>query len=136
VFFLLLITACGSVMGSTVTQLVPTATAQTALLTGNAERGRAIFNGEKKIEAFVPCSTCHYETRHQFPRLGPDMAGVAERAATRVPGMSAADYLRLSIREPDAHVVDRYPASTMNPGYAERLTDENVEDLVAFMMTL
>jgi mono/diheme cytochrome c family protein len=132
----LFITACGSIMGSTVTQIVPTSTASATTIIGDPETGRAIFNGEKKIEAFVPCSTCHYETRHRFPRLGPDMAGIAERAAKRVPGMSAADYLRDSIRNPDAHIVEDYPASTMNPGYADRLTDQDVDDLVAFLLTL
>jgi cytochrome c2 len=134
---LIVLTACGSIVGSTVTtNIVPTSTTSTTFLSGDPVRGQAIFNGEEKIHAFVPCSTCHYETRHRFPRLGPDMAGISQRAAERIPGMSAVEYLRHSIRHPDEHVVEDFPSSTMNPGYADRLTDEDVEDLIAFLMTL
>lgn len=133
---IILAAACGGVLGSTTAQVVPEVSASEAQLTGDVNRGRAIFNGEVQINAFVPCSTCHYIERHRYPLLGPDMAGVSRRAAGRIPGVSAAEYIRRSIMEPDFHVVEDFPQSTMNPGYAERLTQQDVDDLVAFLMSL
>jgi cytochrome c2 len=133
IVMLALVSACGGVIGSTTTaKVLP----EEPELTGDINRGRAIFNGEVQINAFVPCSTCHYVERHNYPLLGPDMVGVPRRAAGRIPGLSAAEYIRRSIVEPDFHVVENYPASTMNPGYAERLTQQDVNDLVAFLMSL
>jgi mono/diheme cytochrome c family protein len=130
-------TACGGVLGSTTaSNIPPTPDPVRDKITGDPEEGRAIFNGEKKIPAFVPCSTCHYVTRHRYPRLGPDLAGLSTRAATRVEGLSATEYLRDSIRYPDAYVVDGFPASTMNQAYDNILTDEQVEDVIAYLMTL
>jgi mono/diheme cytochrome c family protein len=53
-----------------------------------------------------------------------------------VEGMSATEYLRESIRFPDAYVVEDFPASTMNQAYDDILTDEQVEDVIAYLMTL
>lgn len=133
---LIMMAACGGTLGSTATTIMPTSTPLNVAINGDPIEGRAIFTGEKQIYAFVPCSTCHYLKTHRYPLLGPDMAGISKRAATRVPGMSAVEYLRKSIRNPDDHVLENYPASTMNPGYAERLSDQEVEDVIAFLMTL
>jgi mono/diheme cytochrome c family protein len=131
---LVVITGCGGVVGST-TASMP-ATPEPEELQGDPEEGRAIFNGEKRIRSFVPCSTCHYVTPHRYPRLGPDLAGLSKRAGERQPGMSAAEYLRESIRYPDAYVVDGFPPSTMNQAYDDILTDEQVEDVIAYLLTL
>ena len=68
--------------------------------------------------------------------MGPSLYGVATRAATRIPGMAAEDYLRESILDPDAFVVDGFPAGQMLPIYEERLSTEEIDALVAFLMTL
>lgn len=103
---------------------------------GNVDAGRAIFTGERKIEGFVPCAYCHYIEPGRHWLVGPNFHGIAKRAATRVPGMSAAEYLYESVRSPDAHVVKGLPPGTMFHGYDDRLTEEDVEDIVAYLMTL
>lgn len=133
---IILAAACGGVLGNTTAQVVTEVSASEIQLPGDVNRGRAIFNGEVQINAFVPCSTCHYVEQHRYPLLGPDMAGVSRRATRRIPGVSAAEYIRRSIMEPDFHVVENFPQSTMNPGYAERLAQQDVDDLVAFLMSL
>jgi mono/diheme cytochrome c family protein len=134
---LLLVTACTGVIGSTATvSLMPTSTPERVFVDGDPEIGRAIFDGEKKVFAFVPCSTCHYVERHKRILLGPNMAGISKRAGSRVPGMSAVEYLRESIRFPNAYIVEGYPASTMNQAYDDRLTEENMNDVIAYLLTL
>lgn len=103
---------------------------------GNVDAGRAIFTGERKIEGFVPCAYCHYIEPGRHWLVGPNLHGIAKRAATRVPGMSAVEYLYESVRSPDAHVVKGLPPGTMFHRYDDRLMEEDVEDIVAYLMTL
>lgn len=134
---LLAITACGSQVARAVpARTQPTPDTSIIAIKGDATIGRAIFEGRKQIYAFVPCSTCHYVERHQGVLLGPNMAGLGKRAAKRVLGLSAAEYLIESIKFPDAYVVNEFPASTMNQAYDDRLTDEEIAHLVAYLMTL
>ena len=53
-----------------------------------------------------------------------------------VEGLSATDYLRQSILEPDAYVVDGWPAGQMLPVYGDRLTENQIESLVEYLLTL
>jgi hypothetical protein len=63
------------------------------------------------------------------------MAGVGERAAATVAGVSAADYLHQSIVDPDAHIVDGFSAHIMPGSFEQQLTPEQIDDLVAFLLT-
>ncbi len=81
------------------------------------------------------CRICH-SLQPGADGVGPSLAGVATRAATRVPGMTAEAYLRQSLLAPDAYVVPGYPAGQMLPDLDKRLTQEQIEDLVAFLLTL
>jgi hypothetical protein len=64
------------------------------------------------------------------------MAGIAGRAGGVVSGMSAEDYLRQSILEPDAHLVEGFPAGTMPQVWSDVLSTEQVDQLIAYLMTL
>jgi hypothetical protein len=68
--------------------------------------------------------------------VGPSLAGVPERAATRVRGVSAEDYLRRSILEPDTYVVEGYRPGLMLSVYADELDEGQIEALVAYLLTL
>ena len=68
--------------------------------------------------------------------VGPSFDGIATRAAGRVPGLSAEEYLRESILDPDAYVVDGFPAGQMLQNFSELLTEEEIDSLVAFLLTL
>jgi hypothetical protein len=68
--------------------------------------------------------------------VGPSMAGIANRAGSQVSGQSAEDYLRESIVDPDAFVVDGFAAGLMTSTYGSALSEQQIEDLVAYMMTL
>lgn len=101
---------------------------------GDPENGRDLFY-ENAFGSNAGCRICHSLEPDQR-LVGPSLYGVATRAKTRIPGMSAEDYLRQSILEPDAYVVEGYPAGQMVPNLAEVLTDAQLEDLIAFLLTL
>ena len=50
-------------------------------------------------------------------------------------GISAEDYLRQSITQPSIYLVDGY-ADIMYKDYAERLSEEDINNLIAYLMTL
>jgi cytochrome c len=101
---------------------------------GDAERGAQIFT--QGVNNAPPCSTCHLviEGEQRFS-LGPNLAGLGERAGTRVEGLTAEGYIRQSILEPHQYVVPGY-RDIMYPDFGEHLSDSDVSDLIAYLMTL
>jgi hypothetical protein len=82
------------------------------------------------------CINCH-DVQGEGPGItGPNLAGIASRAAMRVEGQSAEEYLRLAIVEPDDHLVDDFPAGAMPDTYDVILTETQIESLVLYMLTL
>ncbi|MCS6844586.1 MAG: cytochrome b N-terminal domain-containing protein [Caldilineales bacterium] len=105
-----------------------------ARLAADPEAGRRLFMGTT-LGTSTGCVICHsLEPGRKL--VGPSLAGVATRAETAVPGLTAEEYLRQSIVEPNAHVVEGYPPNQMPPTFAETLTEQQISDLVAFLMTL
>lgn len=101
---------------------------------GDAERGAQIFT--QGHNQSPPCSTCHYVASGQTGfTLGPNLAGIAQRAGTRVEGLSAAQYLHQSIVDPHRYVVSGY-REIMYPSYAQHFTERDIQDLIAYMLTL
>jgi hypothetical protein len=99
-----------------------------------ADAGRSLYF-ETTLGVNAGCRVCHSLEPGQV-LVGPSLDGVATRAETRVPGLSAEEYLDQSIRDPDAYVVDGYPSGVMLQNYEELLTDEQIGNLVAFLLTL
>lgn len=79
------------------------------------------------------CSTCH-SLDAGVVVVGPSLAGVATRAETRVQGMSAEQYLRDSIIKPDDFVVPGFP-NAMQRNFGDTLTGDQINDIIAFLMT-
>ncbi|MBZ0318809.1 MAG: cytochrome c [Anaerolineae bacterium] len=102
--------------------------------TGNAERGAQIFTQGQ--DDTPPCLTCHQVVNGQVGfGVGPNLDGIAERAGVRVAGMTAAEYLRQSILEPQLYVVSGY-RNIMYPDYRTLLTEQDIQDLIAYLLTL
>jgi ferredoxin/mono/diheme cytochrome c family protein len=96
-----------------------------------AVEGRQVFDSRSG----GACDVCHsVEAGHDG--VGPSLAGVATRAADRVEGLDAEGYLRQSILLPDQYVVEGYPAGQMLPIYRDRLSTEDLDALVAYLLTL
>jgi hypothetical protein len=67
--------------------------------------------------------------------VGPNLAGIAERASRRVEDMTPTEYMRQSILEPRRFVVPGY-RNIMYPDYRKLLTEQNIQDLIAYLLTL
>ncbi len=99
---------------------------------GDAERGRVIF--QSGINDAPSCQNCHALSPTAFA-FAPDLLNVTERAATRVDGLNAHDYLMQSILEPTAYIVPGY-RNMMYVAYADHLTEQDLADLIAFIESL
>ena len=75
------------------------------------------------------CAGCHGATAG----AGPALVGMADRAATRVEGQSAEEYLHESIVNPGAFVVEGY-SNIMPGGYGDQYSDTELDALVAYIM--
>lgn len=96
---------------------------------GDPARGKQIFNGAGT------CSTCH-DVSNGATIIGPSLKGVGTRAATRMPGMSAVDYLRESITKPNAFVVPNFQAGLMPQTFGQMLSTQQINDVIAYLLTL
>lgn len=104
---------------------------------GDVERGKKLYNsatlGPKSAEG---CATCHnYDEAAGEADKAPYTAGTATRAETRVPGMSAEEYLRESITTPNAYVVENYKEGDMYQEWAKDLNEQQMADLIAYLLS-
>ena len=99
-----------------------------------AQRGKDLF-AQSVIGTEAGCSTCH-SLDAGVPIVGPSLAGIGTTAASRISGTSAEDYLHDSIVDPDAYLVEGFPAGTMPQVWEDVLTAEQLSDLVAYLVTL
>jgi cytochrome c2 len=114
------------------------ATSETAATgpVGNAARGQKLYEQTVIGSASSPgCITCH-SMEPDVVLVGPSHAGVGTRAETYVEGMSAEEYLRESIVEPDAHLVEGFTPGVMYQNFGAELNEQEIADLVAYMLTL
>ena len=110
---------------------------QIELPPGDPERGRALADGT------LGCSVCHSLTP-----VGPawaasgDQPGLGERAALRIEQAdyageadTAEQYLFESVASPNAYLVPGFDAGVMLPNFAERITLQQMADLMAYMLS-
>jgi len=89
------------------------------------QQGQAVFN--------LRCAQCH-ATVPDTVVIGPSLYGIATRAATRVEGYSAEEYIERSILIPNFYVVEGF-ADTMPTNFGKELTSEELSALVSYVMT-
>jgi mono/diheme cytochrome c family protein len=86
------------------------------------------------------CGACHQLNSIGLEgEIGPDLSNAAEWAGERVEGLSAAEYIRQSILEPDAFIAPECPEEPCRDGimpdnYAQRLTEEQIDAIVNFLV--
>jgi nitric oxide reductase subunit C len=88
--------------------------------------GKRLFNKN--------CISCH-SLRPDLTITGPSLAGVASRAGERTSGIDAREYLHLSITAPGDYLVEGF-SNLMQPDFAEKFSDEELDSLISFLMTL
>ncbi len=118
--FLVLLSACSS-PGSSAADLPA----------GDATRGEALFT--ESIAGAPTCASCHALDDSKL--MGPGLQGYAERAIMRHEEISADDYTYTSIVQPAGYIVEGYPNS-MYAQYEQRLTAQQIADLIAYLLTL
>lgn len=107
----------------------PGSTATPTLQPGNPARGEVVFNDAGS------CNACH-SVADDTAWVGPSLRQVALRAPYRRPEMSAEDYLRGVILRPEETINPLTKPGIMPRSYEQSLTVEQINDLVAYLMTL
>lgn len=81
------------------------------------------------------CIGCH-NVNPAVQMTGPTWHNIANTAATRVPGESAGLYLYHSIIRPNQYVVPGYQPGIMIQTYQDMLSDQDLADIIAYLLTL
>jgi mono/diheme cytochrome c family protein len=82
------------------------------------------------------CIGCHTVAGLSEATTGPVLDGVATRGETRKDGYTAEDYIRESILDPGAYVVEGFDNGLMPVIFGETISEEDLDNLVAFLLTL
>ncbi len=110
---------------------------------GDPEAGERLYTSFTIGRADAPgCITCHSLEPGEI-KVGPSHAGLARRAAEVIrqsdytgSATTAEEYLRESILDPNAYVESGFVPGVMYQGYSSTLTEGELTDLVAFLLTL
>ncbi len=100
---------------------------------GDSEAGEALFN-QPLLGDEGGCITCH-SLQPDTILVGPSLYGIADIATTRILDVLPANYLYLSIIEPNHYVVDGYSTDVMPQNYQEALTQTDINNLVSDLMS-
>jgi len=119
---------------------IPTQAPAADSVDGNPANGDTLFH-ELRAEVGFACSTCHNPTATQR-LIGPGLQGIRERAATRVEGMTAVEYIRDSILNPNNHLAPSedggpdFPSNLMPQIYSQVWSEQQLNDIIAYLLTL
>lgn len=98
----------------------------TPTLDATQQEGQAVFK--------LRCAQCHALTPDTVV-IGPSLAGLATRAANRIEGYSAEEYIEISILWPKEYLVEGF-TDTMPTNFGKDLTSDELAAVVAYLMTL
>ena len=101
---------------------------------GNAANGEKLF-------ASQGCAACH-SLKEGEKIIGPSLFHAGQTALNRVKdamykgkAKTAEEYIRESIVEPNEYVVSGFPAGVMVQDFGKKVSAQEIDDLVAFLMT-
>jgi len=92
-------------------------------------RGQVLFTSKGR------CSSCH-SLAEGTRIIGPSLAHIGTVAGERVTGFDARSYLLQSVLQPDAFKPEGYENLQMDSSLAKTLTSEELDDIVAYLLTL
>jgi mono/diheme cytochrome c family protein len=116
-------------LGEVVLEGLPTSVPSPEEQADPVARGRRVFLDRG-------CGGCHAIDGLAAGTVGPELNDIATVAETRIPGTTPEDYIHQSIVDPNAHVVEGFPENVMPQNFEELLSQEQMEDLVAFLLSL
>jgi cytochrome c553 len=107
---------------------------------GDPEAGEELFRHTLRVTGgkAPTCMSCHEVDNNEQLSVGPGLRGIANVAGSRVPELSAEEYLCRAIVAPREHIVEGYPEDNilMPITYGATLTQQQINDLIAYMLTL
>jgi cytochrome c len=105
---------------------------------GDPAHGKQLFDGTVAMagDRAPACVTCHSIDPGPDTGSGQSLSNIGNRAGTTVPGQPAEEYLRTAITNPDAYLAGGYQNGIMYRDYAQALSPQQINDLVAYMLTL
>lgn len=118
----MLLAACGGKSGISDDATLPA---------GDVRRGTDFYT--VSINGAPSCLSCHSLDGQRLD--GPTLQGYGAVAGSRIAGMSAEDYTRQSILQPAAHLVSGF-SNIMYNQYRQRLSTQQLADLIAYLLTL
>lgn len=102
----------------------------------NPEQGKILFETfQDDAGSGYSCANCHLPDSEKT-EIGPGLLNIKQRAATRVEGLSAAEYIYESITNSLAYTVEGFETDLMPQNWAEIYTDPEIFDIVAYLLTL
>ncbi len=116
-----------------------------AIAMGDLENGQTIFNATYNTSSGPwICASCHSVDESQLRLVGPGLWGIHEIAETRITESGDEDavvYVRNSILHPNDYIVPGddagpYPENLMPQNYGDLFTDEELNDVVAYVLSL
>lgn len=114
--------------------------AEVEAASGNVENGQVLFTApHQTAQGQWACAQCHSVTPDEMRLIGPGLWNVAIRGAEHDPEGDAVAYLHESIVEPNAFIAPGdppYPEGLMPQDFEEVFTEEEINDIVAYLLTL
>jgi mono/diheme cytochrome c family protein len=116
-----------------------------ALAAGSPEAGLVVFQTQYAMPdgSAWACMSCHSVGEDMQVLIGPPLYNIAERAATRVEGQNTVEYIHNSIINPQdfiAPIPEGSPvqawALAMPAGFGEVLTEQELNDVIAYLLSL
>lgn len=99
-------------------------------------RGQELFNTTfDTASGPYMCGTCHI-IDSETVLIGPGLYNIVNRAQTRVPDQSPAQYIFNSIKHPNDYVVEGFVPGIMPANYEQILSDDDIYNIVAYLLTL
>jgi nitric oxide reductase subunit C len=111
---------------------------------GDPAKGKELFNQGNGNPAVPACVSCHYDDKDEV-KVGPSLAHIATHGMMHAQqnGEDVASFLRESIVEPNAdlmeeagHIYSVNGVSLMYQTYGKDLTKDQIDNLVAYLLTL
>lgn len=112
----------------------------TVEVVGDAANGEALFNTAfQTASGQWMCANCHSTGENRL--IGPGLAGISQWGGTMVEGEDAYQYIVHSITRPNDFIAPPdaggpFPADLMPQNYAEILSEQQINDLAAYLLTL
>ena len=98
-----------------------------------ASAGLAQAKTGEQIFTAAGCAGCHtFAPAGSNGTIGPNLDDLAAAAGQREPGKSAEEYVRESLTNPEAFLVEGF--GNAMPSYEGRLTDEQIQALVDYLL--